>query len=115
MVGDLKVDDNASIKDTETLYGSTQSVTTGMWAKDRKLKQVGLLNWHYINQSLDGFAVYSMGQVLGWGKEEVNGLVNGMRKTIRDVRSLSYYTVKWFMGGSWRRQCDLRMEMPWFG
>lgn len=78
---------------TEVVHKSYR-VPIGAWAKDRKLKQVGLLNWHYIDQSLDGFAVYPMGQVLGWSREEVSELVNRMRRAIRDVRSLSYYTVK---------------------
>ncbi|KAK3493031.1 S-adenosyl-L-methionine-dependent methyltransferase [Neurospora hispaniola] len=78
---------------TEVVHKSYK-VPIGAWAKDGKLKQVGLLNWHYIDHSLDGFAVYPMGQVLGWSREEVSELVERMRRAIREVRSLSYYTVK---------------------
>lgn len=78
---------------TEVVHKSYK-VPIGAWAKDGKLKLVGLLNWHYIDQSLDGFAVYPMGQMLGWSRKEVSELVERMRRAIREVRSLSYYTVK---------------------
>ena len=69
-------------------------VPIGGWAKDRKLEQLGLLNWHYIDHSLDGFVVSPMGPDSGWCKEEHSELVSRMRRAIRDARSLSYYTVK---------------------
>jgi SAM-dependent methyltransferase len=68
-------------------------VPIGGWPHDPKLKQVGLYNGLFIDQSLDGFAVYPIGEVLGWSHEEVEVLVGKMRATIRDPKSLPYFNM----------------------
>ncbi len=37
--------------------------------------------------SLDGFAIYPIGQILGWSFDEVQVLVAKMRAAIRDPRN----------------------------
>jgi hypothetical protein len=68
-------------------------VPIGGWARDPLLKQVGLYNGLYIDLSLDGFALYPIGQIMGWSLEEVHELVNGMRKELADPKSLPYYNL----------------------
>jgi SAM-dependent methyltransferase len=68
-------------------------VPIGGWAQDPKLKRIGLYNGMFIDQSLDGFAVFPIGQILGWTQEEVMVLVSKMRQAIKDPKSLPYYVV----------------------
>lgn len=65
----------------------------GGWPADPKLKQVGLYNGLFIDQSLDGFAVFPIGEVLGWSFEEVMVLVSKMRSALKEPRALPYYTM----------------------
>ncbi|KAK0617008.1 S-adenosyl-L-methionine-dependent methyltransferase [Immersiella caudata] len=67
-------------------------VPIGGWAQDPLLKQVGLYNGLYIDQSLDGFALFPLAQILGWTFEEVETLVADMRKAIADPKSLPLFT-----------------------
>ncbi|CAM1510881.1 Fc.00g083940.m01.CDS01 [Cosmosporella sp. VM-42] len=68
-------------------------VPIGGWPKDQKLKQIGLYNGMFIDQSLDGFAVFPIGEILGWTFEEVTVLVSKMRAAIKDPKSLPYYNI----------------------
>ncbi|RYO96507.1 hypothetical protein DL765_011596 [Monosporascus sp. GIB2] len=54
------------------------------WPKDKRLKEMGLYVGLYMNLSLDGFAVYPIGQILGWSLQEVQVLVAKMRAAIKD-------------------------------
>ncbi|UPL03148.1 hypothetical protein LCI18_014082 [Fusarium solani-melongenae] len=62
----------------------------GGWAKDKKLKQLGKLTGFYLDLSLDGFAVYPVGQILGWSFDEVQVLVAQMRAAVRNPNNLTY-------------------------
>ena len=66
-------------------------VPIGGWPQDPDLKRIGLYNAHFIDQSLDGFAVFPVGEILGWSIEEVTVLVSQMRAALRDPKSLPYY------------------------
>lgn len=68
-------------------------VPIGGWPKDPKLKSIGLYNGLFIDQSLDGSAVFPIGEILGWTQEEVTVLVAQMRKAIHDPRTLPFYVV----------------------
>ncbi|KAH7165336.1 S-adenosyl-L-methionine-dependent methyltransferase [Dactylonectria macrodidyma] len=59
------------------------------WPKDKKLKQQGEFVGLYMDLSLDGFALYPIGQVLGWTFEEVQVLVAKMRTAIKTRRNLT--------------------------
>jgi SAM-dependent methyltransferase len=68
-------------------------VPIGGWAADKRLKQIGLYNGAFIDQSIDGFAVFPIGEILGWTFEEVNALVGQMRAAFKDPKTLPYYNV----------------------
>ncbi|KAH7171324.1 S-adenosyl-L-methionine-dependent methyltransferase [Dactylonectria macrodidyma] len=68
-------------------------VPIGGWPRDPKLKRVGHYNGMFIDQSLDGFAVFPIGEILGWTFEEVTLLVTQMRRAIKDPKALPYYMV----------------------
>ncbi|KAH7163411.1 S-adenosyl-L-methionine-dependent methyltransferase [Dactylonectria estremocensis] len=73
-------------------------VPIGGWPRDPKLKRVGHYNGMFIDQSLDGFAVFPIGEILGWTFEEVTLLVTQMRRAIKDPKALPYYTVHTVIG-----------------
>lgn len=56
----------------------------GPWPKDKRLKEMGVYTKLYMDLSLDGFALFPIGQILGWSLEEVQVLVDRMRKTLAD-------------------------------
>lgn len=62
-------------------------VPHGPWPKDKRLKEMGMYTGLYMDLSLDGFALFPVGQILGWSVEEVNGLVERMRGAVHDVRN----------------------------
>ncbi|KAF7555889.1 hypothetical protein G7Z17_g1826 [Cylindrodendrum hubeiense] len=74
-------------------FGRTFRITDGTmerpWPKDKKLKRQGEFVGLYMDLSLDGFALYPIGQVLGWTLEEVQVLVAKMRSAIRNPRNLT--------------------------
>ncbi|KAI8722697.1 hypothetical protein NCS52_00414100 [Fusarium sp. LHS14.1] len=61
----------------------------GDWAKDKKLKELGSFTGFYLDLSLDGFAVYPIGQILGWSFDEVQVLVAQMRAAVRNPKNLT--------------------------
>ncbi|RXG47272.1 hypothetical protein VDGE_07094 [Verticillium dahliae] len=68
-------------------------VPIGGWASDPKLKKVGLFNGLFIDQSIDGFVVFPIGEILGWSFDEVTVLVANMRAALRDSKALPYYNL----------------------
>lgn len=61
----------------------------GAWPKDKRLKEMGMYTELYMDLSLDGFALFPIGQILGWTLEEVQALVANMRKAVRDPNNRS--------------------------
>ena len=59
----------------------------GPWPKDKRLKEIGMFTRLYMNMSLDGFALFPIGQILGWTLEEVQDLVGKMRGAINDLNN----------------------------
>ncbi|RYP40332.1 hypothetical protein DL767_001789 [Monosporascus sp. MG133] len=58
------------------------------WPKDDNLKQQGMYCGYYLDLSLDGFAIYPIGHILGWSFEEVQVFVAKMRAAVRNPRHL---------------------------
>ncbi|CAG7562477.1 unnamed protein product [Fusarium equiseti] len=73
-------------------------VPVGGWPQDEKLKQIGLYNGAFIDQSLDGFAIFPVGEILGWSVDEVTALVAQMRKALREPRAMPYFIVHMVYG-----------------
>ncbi|KAF5250603.1 hypothetical protein FANTH_4240 [Fusarium anthophilum] len=71
----------------------TGRVVRRSWPQDKKLKQIGLYNGVFIDHSIDVFAIFPVGEILGWSKEEVTVLVIQMRKALEESRALSYFNV----------------------
>lgn len=92
------VENNRMVRDMEEagfvdIVHKQWKVPIGGWPSDPKLKQVGLYNGLFIDQSLDGFVVFPIGEILGWSFEEVSVLVANMRAALRDPKSLPYFNL----------------------
>ena len=75
------------------LVSKSWKVPIGGWPQDEKLKQIGFYNGAFIDQSLDGFAIFPVGEILGWSVDEVTALVAEMRKALREPRAMPYFIV----------------------
>ncbi|KAM0546140.1 hypothetical protein ACHAO7_007934 [Fusarium culmorum] len=80
------------------LISKSWKVPIGGWPQDKKLKQVGFYNGAFIDQSIDGFAIFPIGEILGWSFDEVTVLVSEMRKAFREPRSMPYFVVHMVYG-----------------
>jgi hypothetical protein len=74
------------------LSSKSWRLPVGGWPQDKKLKQIGLCNGAFIDRSIDAFAIFPIGEILGWSKEEVMVLVSQMRKALKEPRALPYFT-----------------------
>ncbi|KAM7190841.1 secondary metabolism regulator LAE1 [Rhypophila sp. PSN 637] len=66
-------------------------VPIGSWSADKKLKEIGAYNLLFIDQSLEGFALFLLNMVLGWKIEDIHVFVDKMRRAVRDGRNTPYY------------------------
>ncbi|QGI69122.1 hypothetical protein CEK26_013079 [Fusarium fujikuroi] len=70
-----------------------EMLPVGGWPQDKKLKQIGLYNGAFIDHSIDAFAIFPIGEILGWSEEEVTILVSQMRKALKEPRALPCFNV----------------------
>lgn len=66
-------------------------VPIGAWPQEKKMKQLGLFTYEFLDHSLEGFALYLLREVMGWEYEEVQELVDAMRKALRRSRLMPYF------------------------
>ena len=55
------------------------------------MKQIGAYNLAFMDESLEGFALFILKEIMGWKYEEVQLFVMEMRKAIRNPRIRPYY------------------------
>lgn len=58
----------------------------GPWAKDGKMKEVGMFNLAQVLGGLEAFSLRLFCQVLGWKKEEVLVLTSMVRKELKNLK-----------------------------
>lgn len=66
-------------------------VPIGAWPRDKKMKQLGLFTHEFLDNSLEGFALLLLREVMGWEYEDVQELVDAMRKALRRGRLMPYF------------------------
>lgn len=54
------------------------------WPKDKNVKALGAYVGLYLDLSIEGFANFPMGEILGWQQAEVHTLAASFRKAVRD-------------------------------
>ncbi|SPO06363.1 related to methyltransferase [Cephalotrichum gorgonifer] len=63
------------------------------WCRDKKLKEIGMFVHMFVDQSLEGFALFLLTKIMGWKYEECQVLVAQMRAAVKDTRLQPYYEV----------------------
>ncbi|KAF5962414.1 methyltransferase [Fusarium bulbicola] len=53
------------------LFSKSWKLPVGGWPQDKKLKQIGLYDGAFIDHAIDAFAIFPIGEIMGWSKEEL--------------------------------------------
>lgn len=61
-------------------------VPIGGWPKDPKLKELGICNLEFHDQSLEGFSMFLLTQVMGWESIPAGVFVAEARKALKDPK-----------------------------
>ena len=64
----------------------------GAWPADERQKEIGRFNRFGLETSLEGYALYLLTSVLGWGYEEVQVWLAKVREALRNKRYHGYTT-----------------------
>lgn len=75
------------------LVSKSWKMPIGGWPQDEKLKKIGSYNGVFIDQSIDGFPIFPVGEILGWSLDEVAILVARMRKELKKPEAMPYFVV----------------------
>ncbi|ETR98844.1 S-adenosyl-L-methionine-dependent methyltransferase [Trichoderma reesei RUT C-30] len=66
-------------------------VPSGRWSSDPTMKQIGAYNLAFLDESLEGFALFMLKEIMGWEYIEVQLFVAEMRKAINNPKIRPYY------------------------
>jgi len=75
----------------------TWKVPIGGWAKDPRLKSVGLYTLLFLDQSVEGFALYMLKSVMGWEFEEIQVLIAQMKEAWKQWKRWQPYYEMWVL------------------
>ncbi|KAF4870755.1 Secondary metabolism regulator LAE1 [Colletotrichum siamense] len=67
------------------------SIPIGSWPADPKMKEVGECNWLYNDQSLEGFALFLLKEIMGWEYAEILVFVAEMRQALKDPKLQAFF------------------------
>jgi hypothetical protein len=70
----------------------------GPWAKDRKLKEIGVYQREHVMLCFESFTPGLLGRVLGWSEEEYQILIAEANRELRDPK-IHLYTLSRFIYG----------------
>lgn len=68
-------------------------VPIGSWSSDPRMRTIGMYNLAFLEESVDGFAVFLLGEVLGWSYAVVQTFVMEFRNAFRNSKTRPYYNV----------------------
>lgn len=68
-------------------------VPVGAWSSDPTYQKIGLYNLAFMDESLEGFALFLLRQIMGWEYARVQVFVAEMRSAIRNTKIRPYYLV----------------------
>jgi hypothetical protein len=71
----------------------TWKIPIGGWHPDKKMREIGLFAFAFVNESLEGFALYPMMKILGWEYEKVRDIVKEISYAIRRKNLKPYFTL----------------------
>lgn len=65
----------------------------GPWPKEKRLKEIGLYNYHYCNEGCEGWELYALVKVFGWSVEQAHVYVAKFRNELRNRKNCTCYRV----------------------
>ena len=68
-------------------------VPVGAWSSDSTYQKIGLYNLAFMDESLEGFALFMLREIMGWEYARVQVFVAEMRNAIRNAKIRPYYVV----------------------
>jgi ubiquinone/menaquinone biosynthesis C-methylase UbiE len=68
-------------------------VPVGSWSSDPTYQKIGLYNLAFMDESLEGFALFMLREIMGWEYTRVQVFVAEMRNAIRNAKIRPYYAV----------------------
>ncbi|KAL2675688.1 hypothetical protein Neosp_011878 [[Neocosmospora] mangrovei] len=75
----------------EKVVEKEYQVPCGAWSSDPRMKQIGAYNLAFMDESLEGFALFMLREIMGWEYDEVQIFVMEMRRAIRNTKIRPYY------------------------
>jgi ubiquinone/menaquinone biosynthesis C-methylase UbiE len=63
----------------------------GSWPTDRREKEIGMFNLAFMEQSLEGFALFLLREIMKWELVEVHVFLARMRAAMKDPKIKPYY------------------------
>ncbi|KAF9872793.1 UMTA protein [Colletotrichum karsti] len=82
--GNHKIADSLRAAGFVDVVEKTWSVPIGGWAKDPVLKEIGQCNLEFHDESLEGFSMFLLTQVMGWERIPAAVFVAECRKALKD-------------------------------
>lgn len=77
----------------ENITQKYYQVPVGGWSTDYTYRQIGLYNLTFMEESLEGFALFLLREVMGWEYARVQVFLAEMRTALRHTKSRPYYIV----------------------
>lgn len=78
----------AGFQDVQQKY---YQVPVGGWSSDPLYRKIGLYNLAFMEQSLEGFALFLLQEIMGWKYEQVQLFLMEMRSEIRNTKIRPFY------------------------
>lgn len=72
---------------------NTYQVPIGAWSSDETYRKIGIYNQYFMEESLEGFALFLLREIMGWQYERVQVFLAEMRAALRNSRIRPYYLV----------------------
>ncbi|KAJ6436997.1 PRO41 protein [Purpureocillium lavendulum] len=77
-----------------TVKESRYKVPIGSWSRDPKMKEIGAYNLAFLDESLEGFALFILMEIMRWESDAVQLFIMEMRNAIRNRRICPYYLME---------------------
>jgi ubiquinone/menaquinone biosynthesis C-methylase UbiE len=93
----LRIGMNSTMRDLITEAGfidvveKKYHVPSGGWSSDPRMRVIGQYNLAFLEESLEGFALFLLREIMGWSYIQVQMFVMEMRKEIRNSKIRPYY------------------------
>lgn len=77
----------------EDVHQRWYKTPVGAWPKDKRMKQVGIANYHYCLQGCEGWALFLLTKVLQWKTEEIQVFIAKFKNELNNRKNHTYYNM----------------------